>query len=149
MIPPCCPMLSKNPTQLLKDTAASREGLGLQTCISHGPPRLAILSLGCKNGKPRTHRLLVTQASTASTASTQQTSSYCMCYAVQLHQSAAISRQNPRHAFPSQGGPPFLFRTISCINISNVGAPTPPQLQPSIPSNNDVSYSATRHFQTC
>ena len=76
MIPPCCPMLSKNPTHLLKHTA-SREGLGLQTCISHGPPRLAILSLGCsKNGKPRTHRLLVTQASTAST---QQTSSYCMC----------------------------------------------------------------------
>jgi len=30
------------PTHLLKHTA-SREGLGLQTCISHGHPRLAII----------------------------------------------------------------------------------------------------------
>lgn len=107
MIPPCCPMLSKNPTHLLKHTA-SREGLGLQTCISHGHPRLAILSLGCsKNGKPRTHRLLVTSLNCLNPTDFQL-----------LH---VLSRATPpkRSYFPSKSKTCVPF-TKGVHNISNL-----------------------------
>lgn len=137
-------MPSKNPTQLLKHTA-SRKGLGLQTCIFHCPPRLAILSLGpCSKqwqARPRAWAF----GSNTSLNSLNPTDFQL------LH---VLPRATPpKHSyFPSktwQRDPPF--RVEPYINISvpirspnSPMTPNTPTMISPIPAPQDITKLATR-----